>query len=359
MRFQIYPISFSDRKNLFHTIRNSLRPLVRCCLCLLIQLLQGFNSLYASENEFEQPLRVANVLPIAQGLGLPQTLATDIVSAGEQRIDMIVGIQSNANDAGSDSGETLIIDSETQSIDIGFEYGLSPNWQIDAQVSLLRHHQGYFDSVIRNWHQLFGLSDGDRQLFDKEQINVYYANGENNDFSLSEPVSGISDLRLGLAYQLPNKLLGGSLIRLGSTLPTGNSSKLTGSDRIDFDLGVYQYLRGKNKMQDFALHLNLGYVFIGDEQQAGINTKGGAWFSSLGAYWIASSKFTVQAQIDSHAALFDSDISELNQEAHLLSVGLSYNTNQGNRAVISFSEDLSVNRAADFSFSAGYQINLD
>jgi len=162
-------------------------------------------------------------------------------------------------------------------------------------------------------------------------------------------------MRVGLGYSVKQKWLDQLMLRVGLTLPTGNSEKLTGSDKIDADLGLYVAGRGEGFWENIAWHANVGYIFIGDDQAFGIQTKNSTWFNSLGLYWGFNPAFTVKAQLDSHGGMFESDIDELYKVATQLTLGLAYQTKNKNIIEIYFSEDVAVNRSADFSVGIQYQ----
>ena len=56
--------------------------------------------------------------------------------------------------------------------------------------------------------------------------------------------------------------------------------------------------------------------------------------------------------------VFESDINELAQPANELTLGMAYQTKQGGEFEIYFSEDLSVNRSADFSFGIAKKVTF-
>lgn len=334
---------------------------IRLSTFMLLSL--GFvNKGYSADTAEFSPFFVNNVLPVSIGLGLPKTLSATPLARGQKTFALNFGIKSNANDAGSpvnlgSSSEILRLDGETYSLDVGLAYGLSKRWQIDAQVSYLLHSSGNFDRLIDSWHEFFGLNEGDRPLFERDQFEFLYSNGDVTE-SIDDSVSGISDLRIGAGYLLSQSKVANLMLRAGLSLPTGDADDLTGSDDVDADVGIYANGRGANKWQKFGWHANIGYLFIGDEQALGIATEDGAWFSSLGAYWSLNSNWIIKGQFDSHGAFFDSEIDELSDSATEVTLGFSYKSKSWGIFEIFFSEDISVNRAADFSFGITRKVSF-
>ncbi|MGH1428244.1 MAG: DUF3187 family protein [Arenicella sp.] len=324
--------------------------------CLLCLVHGAANATSLDESRSFSPFFVTNNLPVSIGLGLPKTLSSSPVAVGETAFDINVGIKSNANDAGSDT-ETLLLDGETQSLDLGVSYGLTERLLVDAQLSYIKHSSGNLDGLIQNWHDLFGLDEGDRPLFERDSFLYAYSQND-QDYALAEPSSGISDLRIGLGYAVNQHWVDNMMMRLGLSLPTGDKEKLTGSDKIDIDLGVYMSGRGLQHWRRLGWHANISYLWIGDDESLGIRTKKGTWFNSFGAYWAINSRWTAKSQIDSHGAMFESAISELNRSASELTFGLAYQSTKVGLIEVYFSEDITVNRSADFSFGISSKVNF-
>jgi len=312
------------------------------------------SSAFANQSLKIEPLFISNILPIAQGLGLPSTLSATSLKQGEKRFDYNLGVKSNANDSGSSDGEILILDGETQSLQIGIRYGLTDSWQFDAQVAYLAHNEGYFDGLIQQWHEFFQLDEGDRPLLGQDEF-LYYYERDDVSYSLNDPVSGWSDVRVGLAYEFQQNYLDGLLLRGALTLPTGEQANLTGSNEIDADVGLYMGNQSLGRWTDIAWHANLGYVMIGDDTAFGVQTRSGTWFASTGAQFRLNSLFAFKAQLDWHSAIFDSEIEELNKHATQLTLGLTYENTDNSIVTLYFSEDISVNRTADFSMGIEYK----
>lgn len=324
--------------------------------CGLLVILNCATNVVANTNDVVSPFFVTNNLPVSGGLGLPKTLSAIALESGEKRVDINLGVKSNADDSGR-GGEILILDGETHSLDIGIEYGVNSFWQIDAQLSYIRHSSGNLDGLIQNWHDLFGLDDGDRPVLGRDNFLFFYENNEVQNV-LNEPVSGVSDLRIGLGYRLQQNWIDNVMFRIGMNLPTGDAEKLTGSDKLDIDVGIYTSGQGRQRWEKLGWHANLGYVSTGDDQALGIKTENGTWFNSFGVYWAMNSALTLKGQIDSHGSFFQSNIETLSRSATQLTLGLAYQSKRFGPFDLYFSEDITVNRASDFSFGITKRITF-
>lgn len=299
------------------------------------------------------PFFVSSELPIALGLGLPKTLSAQSLKQGQTLITINGAIKSNAHDSNSVT-ESLVLDAETASLELGLSYGLSESWQLDFQVAYIKHSSGHLDSLIDNWHELFDFPEGDRRFFEEDDFELSYENSTTEtEVSVIEPVNGFSDFRIGMAYVIDQTIIDHLMVRVGLNLPTGEPSKLTGSDKLDVDVGIYASGNNMGNWTKLGWHINQGMVFVGDDESFGVPTRDAVWFNSLGLNWTLNSQWQIKGQLDSHGSFFDSQIQELAKNTSQLTLGLAYTTTKKTIIEVYFSEDLTVNRAADFSVGIG------
>jgi len=314
--------------------------------CLL--LLQDADCSASNTN----PIATTNSLPVMQGLGLSSPLPADLQITGSWAFDLNSNIQSHANDAGSLT-EDLIIDGEVHLLSTTLKFKLSDDWQLGLQVTGNRVSAGQLDSVIDDWHDFFGLDDGDRSRQPQEQLNILYRN-QNHSIQVTDSVSGLVDAQLMLSHQVIDRPSFKLSVHGQLNLPTGANRPLLGSQETDASLSV----AAAGDKGSFAWHTNIGALAIGDDSLFLIPTRGSTWFSSLGLHWRASDRWRLSAQMDAHGPVLRSDIEELNQEAWLFSLAVERKFWQsGPRLQLYFSEDVSVNRAADFSL--GINLKFD
>ena len=314
---------------------------------IVVALVNAIQNVYAVDTS---PIAVSNSLPIAFGNGLPKPKSADILEQGQTKLTITGFVQSNASDSGSDQ-ELLIIDGESHSIDFDFRFGITPRLELNAQIQLIRHTAGNLDGLIEKWHGVFSLPDGDRDLFAQDQLQFSYSNAEQSN-SITESQSGLSNLQIGVAYQLlqNNKL--NIAVGSGVSLPTGNASSLLGSDKSSFHISVLTSSAGLRKL---GWHANFGVLRIGDDELFGIKTKANTWFTSLGTHWQIKERLRLSAQVDGHGAVFESNIDEISKSAWQLALAAEYSLKGSDKYIqIFFSEDLSVNRATDFSFGISW-----
>jgi len=287
------------------------------------------------------PIPVKNDLAIMQGSGLAAPKPAELLRDSVWSFEIQTSIQSHANDAAS-IDESLILDGEVQSISALFQWQFSPRWQANLELTGVSNTAGNFDKLIDQWHDAFGLDDGDRDLFPQNALRFEYTNSLGQT-SLLDSASGLADTQIGLAYQIASNAKVNVSLHANLNLPTGNAASWLGSDKTDFSASM---ALSSAVHSSLSWHANFGMLRIGDDTLFGASTKSSVGFTSLGLHWQPNrGSWRWTAQLDGHEAVFDSTIPELNQPAWQLAFGLEF----AKRWQIYFTEDLSVNRAADFS----------
>lgn len=299
------------------------------------------------------PIPVVNSLPVMAGAGLNKPKSASLLDHQEISASINAVVQSHANDAGSPN-EDLILDGEVHTLDISLKWGFAPDWQASINAAGIRNTSGQFDGLIDEWHDLLSLNTGDRSQQARDQFRFLYRS-ENSSIELSEPSSGITDTTISLGHQLIESSEWQLALYADVNLPTGKSNRALGSEKADYALS----LAAAKLSHRFTWHANIRALLIGDESLFGIPTENTAWASSLGLHWQASDKWRWSTQLDGHGAVFKSAIDEINQPAWQMSLAGERTLGAGNSSIqVFFTEDVSVNRAADFSFGAALNFTL-
>ncbi|MEO0369697.1 MAG: DUF3187 family protein [Pseudomonadota bacterium] len=312
----------------------------------------------AQTSTLNEPILVRATVPIEAGLRVSIDGRSELVDVGEWRLRPMLNLQSHSNVAVSDF-ETLILDGESHQVGVAFDWVFRPKWQFDATVLHTSHTNGSLDGAIDNWHDFFGLDEGDRPVLPRDGFEFSYANAQTATGStIDQPLNGLQDIELGLTRQLFIEEKSSLAVRAVAQLPLNNAEKLLGSERVDFGLQVL-YGRSWNGV---GLHLNAGVTSIGDESRFGIKTEEWIAQTSAGFHWRPNSlggNWRFSAQLDGRTRQFESELVELNDPAWTLALAAEYQLGSGSspRLQVYFVEDVSVNRAADFA--AGINFTFD
>lgn len=323
----------------------------------LIPLLIMFSPVSRAANV--EPIFVKNSLPFMEGLGLPAPKKSAINDAGVWSVRALGSVQSFAN-VESNGVESFTLDGEVHKLGAAIEWGFAPRWQASVILEGISNTAGSLDRLIDRWHETFGLPEGDRPFLGEDQLLFQFNSGlDDGANELSESTSGFADVEIGVSYQWLNTKRLNIAAHLAANVPTGNANDLTGSEDLDLSLSL---AASSKRGLGFNWHANLGVLAIGDDQVFGLNTESVTWFSSAGLHWQPSERWGWIAQLDGRGAVLQSDFQELSDAAFQVAIGSKYSWGVDavarNSLQIYFTEDISVNRAADFGVGVNFSFSL-
>ena len=207
------------------------------------------------------------------------------------------------------------------------------------------------DDWIDDWHDLWGMPDGGRDDVRNDQLDYRYANRVGTEFSLQDSTSGLGDISLSLTHAFyRNKSSVASLV-LGYKFSTGDDDDFLGSGGDD----AFVALRFSGpQLSDLPLswHGQVGYLRAGDSDILGDVQEQNLWFAGLTVDWRLAERWSLIAQLDSHAAPADSDITALGDDAIMATMGVRWRFAPNWSVDASVVEDIRVETAADVVFQA-------
>jgi hypothetical protein len=215
----------------------------------------------------------------------------------------------------------------------------------------VRLHGGELDKTIENWHDFWNLPDGNRDDAPRDLIDIRYA-GPGAEFTIDDDVDGWGDIHVALVKTLWTGDGAAVSARAGVKLGTGEEEDLIGSGSEDYYLSLN--FSGDHRTElPFVWHAQAGYLRAGDADLLGGIQEQDLWFAGLGMEWRAWQTLHLKAQIDSHAAVADSRLTQLGDNSFQITAGLSWLFAPGWEAEFSFSEDIAVETAPDFVLQLG------
>ena len=143
-------------------------------------------------------LATRDLNPVLQQFYLPSY--TPYRSDDGWRIDHSFYV-TNTSQKESSGNENLIIDVENYRYQLGLRYR-KDNWLSQVDVPYMANSGGELDSTIENWHDFFGLPNGDRDDFQRNQVDVGYSRDGAVEYSQDKSSNGLADISLALGYQL-------------------------------------------------------------------------------------------------------------------------------------------------------------
>jgi len=300
------------------------------------------------------PIIVKNSLPFMEGLGLPAPKRASINANGIWSVTAIGNVQSHAN-VEFDGGQSFTLDGEVHKLGAVIEWGFAPRWQASATLESISNTGGSLDRLIDRWHDTFGLPDGDRPVLGRDQFLFQLSNG-NEVIELNESTSGLGDIELGLSYQWLTTERFNLAAHVTANLPVGDANELTGSEDPDISASL---AFSSKRPSGINWHANIGVLAIGDDEVFGLSTESITWFSSTGLHWQPSQRWRWSAQLDGRGAVLQSVFQELSDPAFQIAIGSEFSWgDEGSALQLYFTEDISVNRSADFAFGLNIRFAL-
>jgi len=277
----------------------------------------------------------------------------------DDTFDLTWNASSHSMTAGNDAFR-IVADGETHSLTARVQFDLWRRLRIGLQMPWIQHSGGFMDDAIDAWHDLFSLPEGIRPQVDQDQLNYVLQRDGANLFRLNESVSGVGDLRLGIAVELGSfqrfarpETVAGYFLRapwrvvLNVKLPTGDPDRVTGSGNRDFSVGL-----GWRSPDALAARLrwwiDFGAVLPGDVDIPGLETEAQALYYDSALTWRIVPRLDAILQVAGNSSLYASDASILGDSALQLAVGGLWHVSPRFGLRFGIFEDLLSETAPDF-----------
>jgi hypothetical protein len=329
---------------------NGAELVTRCARVYRTQAIAGLLALLgALPVAASEPLYVKNLSPVAGLLGLPSQRDAHTTQSGKVAAALYSSVASHyVND--SNSTEYLNLDGETLRFALELRYGLAENWDLQLEVPWLEQSGGHLDDAIDDWHDFWGMSDGGRSDVPSNVLDYLYTSPDGG-FLLQDDTSGIGDVSLSLSHVVYQDKGSAVSLALGYKFGTGDEDDFLGSGADD----VYVALRFSGaQMSDLPLswHGQAGYLRAGSSDLLDDLQEKNLWFAGLAMDWRFAQNWSLIAQLDSHAAPLDSDLTGVGDDAIIGTLGTRWYFAQHWSVDVSVVEDIRVETAPDFTFQA-------
>jgi hypothetical protein len=278
--------------------------------------------------------------PILQPIYLP-TLATFNPQNG-WKIDHSIYITNTLQEI-TRGDESLIIDVENYRYELGLRYR-QDRWLARLDLPFVSNSAGQLDSTIDSWHQFFGLPDGRRDKFPRNDINIDYQRDGSVVYHQDRPSSGLGDIALAVGYQADDRFA----YFVGVELPSGDAADFSGNEAIDTAFWLSYQNKVGAETGTFAL---LGVSFPGDGGHLEGLLVDQIWVAQVGLDYRFDPSIVGTLQFDLHSRSIEN--SELKAFGNSLQAqfGLGFlKLIDNHRLDLFFSEDILVGSAPDISF---------
>ena len=303
------------------------------------------------------PFSVRNLSPPALVKGLPVAEPVRLNQPGQSSVRLGFDIANIASNNQRDD-ELIVLDGETYVATLGLRYGLAEHLQVGFDLPWVWQSKGFLDSFIEDFHDLFGLPNGDRNNMPKDKINYLYSSSDGDDFLLDEEANSIGDIRLLAAWQWLDTEQAAASLQASIKAPTGDSDKFTGSGGWDISLALSAQRDFPLEKGGASLWGGLGGSWLDDGDVLQSRTENWAASGWLGAGWSPLDWLGLKLQLDSHSALYDSDLKEIGNAALMLTMGGTLGLGEATALDIGVGEDLATSTSPDVVFHLNLNHNF-
>lgn len=221
------------------SVRRSRSGFARLLQQLALALLCGTSVPAAAADAalLDQPFSVRNLNPFIAPYGLPRYAASTITAPGAWAVGVDYAVASSF-DADATTQEAAIIDGETEVLTVRALRGLPGGWEVGVDLPLMRHSGGRLDSLIIDWHDLFGLPQNGRDRAPTDRLAYVYRSA-NANLQLARRTTGVGDVQLLAGRSLPAGSNARAAVRAHVKVPTGDEDRLFGSGGVDAGVSAF------------------------------------------------------------------------------------------------------------------------
>ncbi|MGK0499653.1 MAG: hypothetical protein ACJAYG_001295 [Oceanicoccus sp.] len=320
----------------------------RFIITLLLAIAPG----WVVADNLNQPYSSSNRNPFVQIYGLPAAQSAQLTSVDQQQFGLQWELSNNFTKS-SVANEAIFIDGESNRINLQWRYGLRQRWEVGVDLPLLSHDSGSLDQFIEDWHDIWGLPDGDRPAYPRDKLRYSYQRDSQLLTDVDGSANGIGDLSFNAAYQLAESADRQWALRSALKLPTGDADKLLGSESTDLSLALH--VSDQSLLQDYQLsfHVSAGLLWMdGGEVMTELREDIVVYGSST-LSWQFSNSVSLKVQLDGHSAFYDSSLTELGDDSAQLIIGGAIRLSPRWVLDLAVIEDVAVNTAPDVVFHIG------
>lgn len=293
------------------------------------------------------PLAFSNQAPLARMYGVPTPQPARLLAPSTSQW-LLTSTLANTFSKESATDEAIFLDGESEELRLQWRRGLTLGGQaleLSAALPWVHHGGGILDHSIIEFHDLFGLPQGNRTRFDSDQLRYAYVDGDRR-YEFEQSGGAFGDLQLGVGMALAQSAEHALSARLHVKLPTGDVDRLAGSDATDVSVALHF----AHALWGGEFDAAAGVVALGDGKILAHKQRDAAGFAHAAWSWPWSNTLDLVAQLGANTAFYeDTNLTELG-EAVYLGVGARYRASPAWAVEFGVIEDILVNSTPDVGF---------
>lgn len=296
-------------------------------------------------------LAFRNHHPFLQIFGVPTFQSAALATTGRLKFDVNAELTNHADD-GVAGNELFIIDGETYALNLSLRHRPWQRLEVGVDLPVVAHQEGFLDNIIKEWHDVLGVSNSNR-AGPKDQLYFLYEVNDVAQYEITSSTFGLGDIQLTAAIPLKEATPenGSALaIRTSVKLPTGDEDELHGSGATDFAAGLYGSAKTTLFDRDLGLTGFVGVLSLGDGDVLPDIQEDTVTFGGVAAKLQAMERIGIIVQVYAQGGYYDTDVDELGGDTFQLGIGLDYHMpNQGLTLALAIAEDPLSDATPDFA----------
>lgn len=262
-----------------------------------------------------------------QVFGRPEFFAGSMRAAGasEARVTLNLVSYSEIETAqGLGPGpDGIELDGETYHALLSFEHNFTRRWEVGVKVPYLHHSGGFMDSTVDEFHDLFGLPEGDRPNQGQDELLFAKQEAGQTPFRLDDSTGGIGDVRLNSRFLLtePGKDSRQLALQAGIKFPTGDEDDLLGSGATDYSVGLGYSDPISLAALRTTVSVHAGALILGDGDVLSDQQRDAVGFGGLQLTFEATKRIALIAQIQAASAYYKSSLDTIDSTTVQLGFG--------------------------------------
>ena len=302
-----------------------------CNIQFFLTLIFAWSSLFLSffahanngvNSQIRSPIAIpSNLNPFILILGLPTAENGSLTSVGKLHFQGSFSMVNNSN-IEIKGNESITLDGASNYSLFSFKYGLNDRWEIGFKIPYIAHGVGFLDDFIKDWHNIVGLSNYKRNIFDDNELLYNYSFYNQTGYELLKNERGWGDPSITAAARLSgNHPTRNIALRFSAKLPLGSADRLTGNEasNLSIALAFDDILHIFSKKISFIGQA--GYLYLDDGEVLKKLQRNQAGFGSLGLNFPFSKNIIIKTQIDAQGSFYDSELLALGKESIQFTLG--------------------------------------
>lgn len=257
------------------------------------------------------PLRVRNLSPVLQLYGLPRMSGARIVGDElEASFNLEIGNNFQSRQA---EGTFAFFDGETYvgsyrlrgGFDRVFDSAWAQRWEWGVEIPYVLHSSGELDGLVDEFHELFGLPDGQRDLAPRDQLDYFIRSGPTVFADIDRRTKSFGDVRGFVGYQFFDTGRSAFALRSMLKLPTGEVEDLSGSEGVDVAVWGEYETGFELWSRTWEVTAGAGVSYLGEGELIPEDQQSWAAIGHLGLQIPINRRIAFIAQIDAHSKVLE------------------------------------------------------